>query len=241
MDRLLPLVRGEFDRLNKYNLFTANFVVLLLWVGVAWFFEGEELKLFVPFIFVLDSTMMTILLVGATLFYEKQEHTMNSIMVSPVTEDEYLLSKVVVNILNSLITVVFISAALYFIKGITYNCLLLVPAVIVVTVVHTMIGILLSYHAKSFSSVLVNYIVYVFIFLLPTVLAMFGIINAKAAKYLIVLPPETANILIGVIVRDVDPLRLGFGYIYLAVLSFLLYRFIIKPKFNEYVMRETGV
>ncbi|MBS4031573.1 MAG: hypothetical protein KGZ63_09155 [Clostridiales bacterium] len=241
MDRLLPLVKGEFDRLNKYNLFTANFVVLLLWVGMVSFFEGAELKMFVPVIFLMDSTMMTILLVGATLFYEKQEHTMNSIMVSPVTEDEYLLSKVIVSVLNSLITVVFISAALYFIKGVTYNYLLLIPAIIVVTVVHSMIGIRLSYHAKSFSSLLVNFMVYIFVFLLPTVFATIGIIDEKIAKYLIVLPPDVSNILISALALDVEPWKLVFGYTYLTVLSFILYRFMIKPKFNEYVMRETGV
>ncbi len=241
MGRLLPLVKGEFDRLNKYNLFTANFVVLLFWVGLAFFFEGEELKMFVPVIFLMDSTMMTIMLVGASLFYEKQEHTMNSIMISPVTEDEYLFSKVIVGVLNSLITVIFISAALYFVKGVIYNYLLLIPAIIIVTVVHTMIGIRLSYHAKSFSSLLVNFMVYIFLFLLPTVFATLGIIDANLAKYLIVLPPEISSILIGALARDVELWKLLFGYTYLSVLSFVLYRFMIKPKFNEYIMRETGV
>jgi fluoroquinolone transport system permease protein len=241
VDRLLPLVKGEFDRLNKYNLFTANFVVLLFWVGLAWFLEGEVLLLFVPIIFLTDSTMMTILLVGATLFYEKQEHTMNSIMVSPVSEDEYLLSKVIVNALNSLITVVFISAALYFVKGVTYNYLLLVPAVLVVTIVHTMIGIWLAYYAKGFSSMLVNYIVYVFVFLMPTIFIMMGVIPETAGKFLIILPPEASRILIGAMVNEVEPLRLLFAYIYLIGLSLLLYRYIIKPRFNDYIMRETGV
>lgn len=241
MDRLLLLVKGEFNRLNKYNLFTAHFVVLLVWVGMAWFFEAPELKAFVPFIFLMDATMMTILLVGATLFYEKQEHTINSIMVSPVTEDEYLLSKVAVNVLNSLITVVFVSAALFFMKGVTYNYLLLVPAVTVVTASHTIIGIWLSYHSKSFSSLLVNYIIYVFVFLLPTVMAMLGIIGETAARFLIVLPPDAANMLIVAAVRETEAWRLVFGYAYLILLSVALYRYIVKPQFSRYLMREVGV
>ena len=241
MDRLIALVRGDFDRLNKYNLFTANFVVLLFWVGISWFFEGAELKMFVPIIFLVDSTVMTMLLVGATLFYEKQEHAISSIMVSPVTEDEYLLSKIIVSVLNSLITVIFISAALYFIKGVTYNYLLVVPAVMVVTVAHTIIGIRLSYDAKSFSSMLVNLVIYNFVFLFPAVLAALGLIGENVAKFLILLPPEAANILISTVVRHVAPWRLVFGYGYLTVLSLVLYRFLIKPQFNDYVMRETGV
>ena len=94
--------------------------------------------------------MMTILLVGATLFYEKKEHTINSIMVSPVTENEYLLAKVLVNAGNALITVFFISAAVYLIKSVTYNYLLLLPAVLLVTITHTLLGIRLAYDAKDF-------------------------------------------------------------------------------------------
>lgn len=241
MVRLQALVKGDFDRLKKYNLFMANFVLLLFWLGIAWFFAGEELRMFVPFIFLLDSTMMTMLLVGATLFYEKQEHTMNSIMVSPVTEDEYLFSKILVNVINSLITVAFISISLYFLKGVTYNYLVLVPAVVIVTVVHTIIGILLSYYAKNFTALLVNFIIYNFVFLFPAFFAMLGLIGADAANYLIVLPPEAANILIGSMVRDVEAWKLTFAYVYLLVLSVVLYRFAVKPRFNEYVMRETGV
>ncbi|MHB1128004.1 MAG: hypothetical protein ACYC2T_13825 [Bacillota bacterium] len=241
MHRLRVLVTGEFDRLKKYNLFTANFVVLLFWVGLAWFFEERELKAFIPFVFLMDSTMMTILLVGATLFYEKKEHTMNSIAVSPVTEDEYLYSKVIVTVLNSLITVIIVSTAVFFINKVTLNYLQLIPAVIMVTVVHALIGIRLSYYAKNFTSLLVNYIIYVFLFLFPSVLAMLGIIGADAAKYLIILPPEASNILISASVREVEAWRIIIGYLYLGVLSLVLYRFLIKPGFNEYVMRETGV
>lgn len=241
MSRLISLVKGEFDRLNKYNLFTANFVVLLLWVGLAWFFEGEELKLFLPVVFLLDATMMTMLMVAATLFYEKQEHTLNSIMVSPVSEDEYLLSKIIVNIINSLTSVVFISAAVYFIRDVTYDYWKLVPAVIVVTVVHTLIGIRLSYYAKNFTSMLVNFIVYVFLFLFPSLFALLDIIGPEVARYLIILPPETSRILIITIVQEVEPWKLVFGYGYLLFLSFIFYRFVVKPKFNDFVMRETGV
>ncbi|UNC91034.1 fluoroquinolone export ABC transporter permease subunit [Candidatus Contubernalis alkaliaceticus] len=241
MDRLIPLVKGEFDRLNKYNLFTANFVVLLLWVGLAWFFDGEELKMFLPVIFLMDATMMTMLMVGATLFYEKQEHTLNSIMVSPVSEEEYLMTKIIVNIINSLISVVFISAAVFFVKGVTYNYFLLVPAVIVITVVHTLIGIRISYNANTFTSMLVNFIVYIFLFLFPSLFAMLDIIGPEVAKLLIILPPETSRILISTIVQEVEPWKLVFGYGYLVALTYIFYRFIVKPKFNDFIMRETGV
>ncbi|MGI5853742.1 MAG: hypothetical protein ACOX8I_05410 [Bacillota bacterium] len=241
MDRLMPLIKGDFNRLNKYNLFAANFVVMLIWTALVWFINIGQLEQFVPVILLADSTMMTILLVGATLFYEKQEHTMNSIMVSPVTEDEYLLAKIIVNVLNSLITVIFISAVLYFFKDVTYNYLLIALAAIIVTTVHTLIGIFLSYHAKNFTSVLINLMVYSIVCLFPTIFASFGLIKAEVAKFLIVLPPEAAGILFSAGFRETELWKQIFGYAYLIVLAFVLYRFVVKPKFIDYVMRETGV
>src|SRR5690554_6572229 len=103
MARLAILVKGELDRLNKYNLVPATRVVLLLWLGLAGLLNAGEIKMFVPIILLMDATMMTIALVGATLFYEKKEHPFNSILVTPVRVDEYLLAKTLVCVINSLI------------------------------------------------------------------------------------------------------------------------------------------
>ncbi|MBT9172423.1 MAG: Fluoroquinolones export permease protein [Syntrophomonadaceae bacterium] len=241
MTNLKTLIRGEFGRLNKYGLFKANFVVLLLWVFLAWFLEGEALLQFIPFIFLMDSVMMTILLVGATLFYEKKEHTVNSLMVTPVTENEYLLSKVITNVLNSLLTVFIISLVVYLLKGVTYTYWQVVPAVALVTVVHTLIGIRLSYGAKDFTSLLVNYMVYVFIFFLPPVFGQFGLFDRSVARFFILLPPEASGLLIGSAFAAIEPWKIVFSYVYLALLSLLLFRFVVKPQFMAYVMRETGV
>lgn len=241
MDRLGVLVRGELDRLNKYGLFKATTVVTLLWIGVAWFMGEAELEVFVPLIFLMESTMMALLLVGATMFYEKKENTMNSLMVTPVTGQEYLASKIIMSIINSMITVVVISAAIYFIKGMTFNYLFLVPAMLLVTVVHTLIGIKIAYHSLNFSSMLVNYIVYIFVFMIPAILAMFDVIRGLAADFLILLPPEASNIVLSASFGDVETWRLLAAYGYLLVFAFVLYKYMVKPGLSNYANRETGV
>ena len=83
--------------------------------------------------------------------------------------------------------------------------------------------------------------VYNLVFMLPTLLATFGVISADTARFLIVLPPEVSSILITASTSDVETWRLLFGYGYLVLLAFALYRYLVKPAFGEYVMRETGV
>jgi len=241
MARLGLLVKGELDRLKKYNLFTATTVVLIMWLGLAWLLEAEELKMFVPLIMLMDSMMMTIVLVGATLFYEKKEHTINSIMVTPVREDEYLVAKIIVNIINSLITVAALSAAVYFLKGVTFNLLMVTAAVIVITIVHTVIGVWLAYYAKAFSSMLVNYMLYIMVLALPTILAGLGVIKGKVVNFLILLPPDASFTLVKAGFENVETWRVVTAFAYLLALAALIYRFIVKPKLSDYAMRETGV
>lgn len=241
MNRLGVMVKGEFERLNKYNLFVANFVVVLMWVAMAYFLGTEELRAIIPFVIVLDSTMMTILLVGATMFYEKKENTVNSIMVTPVTEHEYLMTKVIVSVLNSLFSTLFLAGALYLMNGFTFNYMPLVLSVVVVTAVHTLIGIYLSYFSKDFTSLLLNYMGYVLVFMLPSYLPLLGVLDKSVLDYLIVLPPETSNVLVGSALIDTPEWKLIFGYAYMVVLFVVLYKFVVKPKFNEYAMKEMGV
>jgi fluoroquinolone transport system permease protein len=241
MARLGILVKGELDRLKKYNLFTATTVVLLLWVGMTWLLDAKEITAFVPLILLMDSTMMTIVLVGATLFYEKKEHTINSILVTPVREAEYILAKVIVSVINSLITVIALSATVYFLKSVTFNFALVTASVVLITVFHTLLGICFAYFSKNFSSLLVNFMLYVIIIMLPTVLADLGVIGKGIAQFFIILPPDAASIILKAGFETVDLWKVIFGFTYLAALSLALYKYIIKPRFNDYAMRETGV
>lgn len=241
MARLGILVKGELNRLKKYNLFTATMVVLLLWVGMTWLLEAEEITAFVPLILLMDSSMMTIALVGATLFYEKKEHTINSILVTPVRESEYILAKIIVSVINSLITVIALSATVYFLKDISFNFALVTAAIVIITVFHTLLGIWFAYFSKNFSSLLVNFMLYVLILMLPTVLADLGVFGKGIAQFFIILPPDAASIILKAGFETVDLWKVIFGFTYLAVLSFVQYKYIIKPRFNDYVMRETGV
>lgn len=240
--RLRALIRGEFVRLNRYNLFAASFVVSLFYVLMASFIDDAMVFGVMPFIFLLDSTMMTSLLVGATLFYEKKEHTVNSIMVTPASSDEYVTAKLVTSIATSLFTVVFVSLALYALKGVTYKYAHVIFAAVAVTSLHTMIGVRIAYSAKNFTSMLIGFMLYVTVFMFPSVLAMTGVIGPKLADFLVILPLETsANLMRAGFGPGVEPWKIVFGYLYITALTLLLYFFAVKPRFAEYMMREMGV
>jgi len=83
--------------------------------------------------------------------------------------------------------------------------------------------------------------IYVFILVMPTVLASLGVIGEKTAKFLIVLPPDAANTILRASFQEVDTWRVIFSFVYLIALSLIIYKFVVKPRLNDYSMRETGV
>ena len=145
MEKIKHLVSGEFTRLTKYNLFTASLVVALVWVGIGYFLELEEFKQFLPFVFLMESSAMTSLLVGAEMFYEKKEHTISSMLISPMTETEYLMGKIIANILNILLIFVIIGVSLYFFKDFLFNFHWLFLGIVLVSSYYVFVGVLLSY------------------------------------------------------------------------------------------------
>ena len=85
---------------------------------------------------------MNIGLIGTAIFDEKQEHTISALLTSPVSDDEYLAAEVTTAILNSLVTLAFVTATVWLLKGVTFtHWALLPPAIIVTTALHAMVGI----------------------------------------------------------------------------------------------------
>jgi fluoroquinolone transport system permease protein len=241
MNRLGILVAGDWQRFRKYHLLMANLVQLLIWILIAFALSKEALKPFIPFIFLLDVNMLNIALVGTMIFYEKQEHTLNAILVSPVTEDEYLCSKVIMSILSSLLTLVLIALAMWLVKGITFNYWSLVPAIIVMAGFHALLGIALTYGAKDFTGIMLRAVLYMFVFWLPAVFGLFGLISANVMTYLMVFPPVSSAWLLDTSVTTIALWQIVFGYLYLALLSVVIYLRVVKPGFHHYVVREMRV
>lgn len=242
MSRLNTLIKGEFSRLNRYNLFAASFAVSVIYVAMVWFMDERLLEGLLPFIFMADSTLMTSLLVGATLFYEKKEHTINSIMVTPATSDEYMMAKLVAGQASALFTVVFLSLSLYFLKGYSFVYLHACFAAMATSALHTLVGIRLAYSARSFTSMLVSLMVYALVLFFPTVLALTGVLGRYGADYIVVSPLETStNLFRAAFSSDVPAWKIVFGYAYMVCLSVAVYYLGVKPRFSEYMMREMGV
>ena len=242
MEKIKHLVSGEFTRLTKYNLFTASLVVALVWVGIGYFLEIEEFKQFLPFVFLMESSAMTSLLVGAEMFYEKKEHTISSMLISPMTETEYLLGKIIANILNILLIFVIIGVSLYFFKDFLFNFHWLFLGIILVSSYYVFIGVLLSYISKDFTALLMNYMILMIVLVLPSIFVMIGILPQSTLDFIFWSPTEvTLRLLNASFSSSFDGIQYLMDTVYIVSLSFVLYKFFVLPNFKSYATKDLGV
>ena len=240
MNNFLTLLFGELQRMKKYNIFTAAILVDLLWIGVLYFAKVEDITSLIPIIVYIDATAMSMVLVGATLFYEKQEGTIRTLLVSPISKSDYILAKIFANITSNLITLLLIYAYGKIFKEVNLNLLGLIGSVVLIAFFHSLVGFLLTFNTKDFTEMLMDMMKYTFIFSIPVLLEQMGLIkNEIVDKILFIAPTKSAAVLLEATAGGVELWRSLFALIYLVAASFLLY-YVVWKKFDEFQVKEGG-
>ena len=67
-NRLWILVKGELNRLNKYNMTSISILVAIIWGVILFFINLEALEYLLPLVLMMDATMMAIMYVGSVMF-----------------------------------------------------------------------------------------------------------------------------------------------------------------------------
>ncbi|MGD9581871.1 MAG: ABC transporter permease [Vampirovibrionia bacterium] len=242
-NRLTLLVKGELLRLHKYNVIFISIFIAIIWGVVLYFVNSDLFNALLPFLILVDATMMSLMYIGSVMFFEKKESTLSSVLVTPVTNQEIILSKILANTIHNLFSTSLIIIAFIFIKQVEINYLLMLIAIILVTAVFTGWGLLLSYFQKDFTTMLTNLMLLMFLFLLPSALYEFGVLKSPAWEYILLLNPIQAaqEVIVGGF-RNVNlDWQYYFSLGYLVIGGLLSYKFLILPKFNDYAVSISGV
>lgn len=242
MMKLKTLVIGDLIRLAKYNLFIASSMVALIWVGLGVFLEADQMRELLPMVFFMEASAMTALLVGAEMYYEKKEHTISSMLISPISESDYVLSKVVAHLINILFILVLISVGLYFVNEITVHYGWLLVSTLIVVIFYVGIGLILSYVSSDFTALLINYMLMMIIFLVPSLLVMMNVFSGFMLDVIQYLPGEvTLRILSTATIEKIDWLQYGIDITYMVGLSVLMYWYVVVPGFKKFATQHLGV
>ncbi len=241
MTKLPVLVQGEVQRMQKYNILAGGFIVALLWVAALHFLDATLVDaLFVNLLF-LDLVSMPVIMVAVSLFYEKQEGTLQALLVSPIRHSEYVWAKVLANGLSALLTLAVLYAYAHFARGLQANLALLVVTVFLASGFHTLVGILLTYGARDFTGMLMRYMVYALVFMIPVLIDHTGLVDSRWFKLILAAcPPQAVVVLLDSAVTELNWAQIWYGLIYLIVIGTLSFSRVVH-QFGTFAEKEMGV
>lgn len=244
MNRLIVLIQGELQRLTKYHVTTISFLVTIIWFLLLYFIDDSNvLAMLLPFVIIIDATMMSIIFIGSIMFFEKTESTFSTMLVTPVTNQEMILSKTIANTIHSFISCMAIIIIFHFVKGVEVAWIYVSIALILSIVFHSLLGFAFAFHSKDFTSMLVNVMIYNFLFLIPTALNFFNIVLKGVIweHVLLIAPTQAAVKLIEVGFGEPLALKSIIAFLVLLLGAIFGYKYYILPKFKAYAVKQSGV
>jgi len=233
------LFRGELRRLVSYKILPVSLATTCLWIVLVLLVHKADALTIAPLLIFIDTTVMLILLIGAFNHLEKQEETIKTMLVLPISIKDILISKVTASMVLGFISVAVMSLALGIIHGITFNYAAMLGFVFLIGAAHAGIGFFLALHSKDFGSMLGLLFSYMFLFTVPSVLFTFGVIGKEFEWPLMLLPSHSSSTLISTAVSgSYDAAKVIVACIYLALLAAVLLRFAVFPKFKDDAVRR---
>lgn len=149
MNRFLKTMQLDVILQWRNNLYIIGIVAgVIVAIALAWLSRPEDLFLYIPTLLLLVVGGSTLLYVAALIMFEKDEGTLNVVVVSPLTRSEYLWSKIItltsLALLESVIMVGGAMLIMSFSETVALpNIPLLLLGMIGIGVLYTLIGIVL--------------------------------------------------------------------------------------------------
>ncbi|MEM8857548.1 MAG: hypothetical protein AAGD96_04465 [Chloroflexota bacterium] len=144
MSRFTQSLQLDTKLQTKNQLYSITIVVAIA-VGIAlsYFFSQESLRIAIPVFFLFAAAGTGYLFIAALILFEKQEHTLDALIVTPLRPSEYLISKVLsLSLLVIIEGAVIVALAWAFWYGLDFGWPWLLGGLIAMQVIMTIFGII---------------------------------------------------------------------------------------------------
>jgi ABC-type Na+ efflux pump permease subunit len=237
MLKLFILLKSEVMRLFHYKIIYFGLFVSLIWVFVLSFTSFQEAELLMPQLLSLDAGLMTIVLIGSSYYFEKQEGTLQALFVSPVSPRIVLIAKILASLVPSLVSITLISLTMGLIHGYWIPLLLALVYVILATIAHVSVGFILMFLSPDFMSLLVKYMGIALLFYLPSILIPLNLIAESLEWIGFFSPSYAAQYVIQSLLNDRDIATILLALFFLTALPSLVFPLYVYPRFKKEALR----
>jgi len=240
MGNVLLLYVGEVMRMRRYGITLASLGASVLWILILHFGEFGNISAFFPLVLFIDTTLMSLLLVGTSMMFEKGENATKSMLVLPISKDDYLLSKAFGAMTSSVTTLVILLIYSVLVQDLRINIPGILGAVLLSSFVFAQIGILITYWSRDFTALLMGMMKFSLLFAIPTILQYVNLLTGDWVDYVQYLnPTRNALVLLLAPATYVNAKDMWIAVAYLVVAGTLLY-IAARKAFDNYAMKESG-
>lgn len=231
MGKFGRLYLGELHRLIKYRIVFFGFLVSAIWVVIVGLTDAETATALIPTLIGMDAGMMSILLLAAQFYYEKQEGTIHTLLVTPVPLWHILLAKIAASMTTGLVSMLLVAGSAWIIHGITFPVLLMGLYVIVIVAGNTAIGYVFILISKDFMAMLVKIMGLLLLFYVPNVLVPLGILTEEWDWVGLLSPSYSASFLIESLFSDQPLWEILSAGLYLTAIAGILYPLFVYKRY----------
>lgn len=167
--RKLNVIKGDMTFQWKYGFYALYFLMIIIYLVVFSFFKGDIKDTIVSICVYSDPAAMGMFFMGALILLEKSQRIINSIAVSPVTAEEYILGKLIsIGIISEIVGIVLM------IQRSPVNYFLCAVGIFAGSVIFSLCGIIVGAKIQSLNQYIIWTLPFEIVGFVPVILYRIG-------------------------------------------------------------------
>ena len=224
--RKVNVIKGDIVFQWKYGFYLLYALIILIYMIVFSFFEGNVKNIIVSCCVFSDPAAMGMFFMGALILLEKSQHITNSIVISPVTPMEYLFGKIIsFAIISEIVGIILIA------QGRTDNFFLSIVGILFGSIIFSMCGVIVGTRVESLNQYIIGTLPFEIVGFVPAIAYRIGFCHDNT---LMLLHPGCASMRLIEGKTDMLPLAL------LSLVIWGILIFIIADKCVRKMYRHIG-
>ena len=167
--RKINVIKGDMTFQWKYGFYALYFLMIIIYLVVFSFFKGDIKDTIVSICVYSDPAAMGMFFMGALILLEKSQRIINSIAVSPVTAEEYILGKLIsIGIISEIVGIVLM------IQRSPVNYFLCAVGIFAGSVIFSLCGIIVGAKIQSLNQYIIWTLPFEIVGFVPVILYRIG-------------------------------------------------------------------
>ena len=168
--RKINVIKGDIFFQWKYGFYFLYALVILVYMIIFSFFEGNVNNIIVSCCVYSDPAAMGMFFMGALILLEKSQHITNSIIISPVTPEEYILGKIVsFGFISEIVGLVLV------LQGHTDNYLLCMFGILFGSIIFSLCGVIVGTKVENLNQYIIGTVPFEIVGFAPVIAYRIGV------------------------------------------------------------------